>query len=84
MDIMNFLWNINGEFIKNRLLSAWVPADKLQNVDFNNIQQLNKLAEDIMPWIIKANPSIANVIKQNSSMLSKEKQEEVVQVIDAQ
>lgn len=36
-----------------------------------------------MPGIIKSNPSIANVIKQNSSMLSKEKQEEVVQVIDA-
>lgn len=84
MDIMNFLSWINWDFIKNRLLNMWVDASKLNGVDFTNINDLNKLAEDIMPWIIKANPSIANVIKQNSSMLSKEKQEEVVQVIDAQ
>ena len=83
MDIMSFLWNINWEFIKNKLLSSGVDASKLQWIDFNDINQLNKLAEDIMPWIIKSNPSIANVIKQNSSMLSKEKQDEVVQVIDA-
>lgn len=83
MDLFNFLWGLNWEFIKNKLLSAGIPADKLQWVDFTNIQQLNKLAEEIMPGIIKANPSIANVIKQNSSMLSKEKQDEVVQVIDA-
>lgn len=83
MDILNFLSWINWEFIKNKLISAWVDASKLQWVDFTNIQQLNKLAEDIMPWIIKSNPNIANVIKQNSSMLSKEKQDEVVQVIDA-
>lgn len=84
MDIMNFLSWINWDFIKNRLLNMWVDASKLNGVDFTNINDLNKLAEDIMPGIIKANPSIANVIKQNSSMLSKEKQEEVVQVIDAQ
>lgn len=84
MDIMNFLSWINWDFIKNRLLNMWVDASKLNGVDFTNINDLNKLAEDIMPGIIKASPSIANVIKQNSSMLSKEKQEEVVQVIDAQ
>lgn len=84
MDIMNFLSWINWDFIKNRLLNMWVDASKLNGIDFTNINDLNKLAEDIMPWIIKANPSIANVIKQNSSMLSKEKQEEVVQIIDAQ
>lgn len=83
MDILNFLWGLNWEFIKNRLLNSWVDASKLQWVDFNNLEQLNKLAEEIMPWIIKANPSIANIIKQNSSMLSKDKQQEVVQVIDA-
>jgi len=83
MDLMSFLSSINWEFIKNKLISNWVDASKLQWVDFNDINQLNKLAEDIMPGLIKANPNIANVIKQNSSMLSKEKQEEVVQVIDA-
>ena len=83
MDLFSFIWGLNWEFIKNKLLQAWVDASKLQWVDFNNMQQLNKLAEDIMPGIIKSNPGIANVIKQNSSMLSKDKQEEVVQVIDA-
>jgi len=83
MDLINFFSWLNWEFIKNKLLSSWFSADKLQGVDFTDIQQLNKLAEEIMPWIIKANPSIANIIKQNSSMLSKDKQEEVVQVIDA-
>lgn len=83
MDIINFLGGLNGEFIKNKLLNAGIPAEKLQWVNFTDINQLNKLAEEIMPGIIKANPSIANVIKQNSGMLSKEKQEEVVQVIDA-
>ena len=77
------MWGLNWEFIKNKLINAGIPAEKLQGVDFTNMQQLNKLAEEIMPGIIKSNPSIANVIKQNSSMLSKEKQEEVVQVIDA-
>jgi hypothetical protein len=47
------------------------------------LQDLNKLAEDIMPGIIKSNPYIANLIKQSSSNLPKEKQEEIVQVIDA-
>lgn len=83
MDLMSFISSINWEFIKNKLISNWVDASKLQWIDFNDINQLNKLAEDIMPGLIKANPNIANVIKQNSSMLSKEKQDEVVQVIDA-
>jgi len=83
MDLMSFITSINWEFIKNKLLSSGVDASKLQWVDFNDINQLNKLAEEIMPWIIKANPNIANVIKQNTNMLSKDKQEEVVQVIDA-
>lgn len=83
MDIMNFLSGINWDFIKNRLLNMGVDASKLNGIDFTNVNDLNKLAEDIMPGIIKANPKIADVIKQNSAMLSKEKQEEVVQVIDA-
>lgn len=83
MDLMSFISSINWEFIKNKLLSSGVDASKLQWVDFNDINQLNKLAEEIMPWIIKANPNIANVIKQNTNMLSKDKQDEVVQVIDA-
>ena len=84
MDLLSFFSGLNWEFIKNKLLSMWVDPSKLQWVDFSNIQQMNKLAEDIMPWLIKSNPNIANVIKQNSSMLPKDKQEEVIEIIDAQ
>ena len=35
-----------------------------------------------MPGLIKSNPNIANMIKQNSSILSPEKQKEVAQAID--
>lgn len=69
--------------IKNRLISMGIDASKLQGVDFTNIQQLNKLAEDIMPGLIKSNPNVANMIKQNSSILSPEKQKEVSDIIDA-
>ena len=55
----------------------------MQGIDFNNINDLNILAEKIVPKLIKANPNVANLIKQNSSMLGKEKQAEVVEVIDA-
>ena len=44
MDIMNFLGGLNGEFIKNKLLNAGIPAEKLQWVNFTDINQLNKLA----------------------------------------
>ena len=68
--------------IKNKLVALGIDSSKLQWVDFTNIQQLNKLAEDIMPGLIKSNPNIANMIKQNSSILSPEKQKEIANVID--
>jgi hypothetical protein len=33
------------------------------------MEQLNQLAETIVPELIKKNPMMANLIKQNSSML---------------
>jgi len=45
------------------------------------MDQINKLAEQIMPDLIKKNPMIANLIKQNANLLG-DKKEEVVQVID--
>ncbi|MBO7717044.1 MAG: hypothetical protein J6S85_25990 [Methanobrevibacter sp.] len=46
------------------------------------MEQLNELAQTIVPDLIKKNPMIANIIKQNSSMLGAEKQKEVVEVIN--
>jgi hypothetical protein len=51
-------------------------------VDFNNLNDLNALAERIMPGIIKSNPNVANMIKQNANLVG-DKQKDVVEVIDA-
>jgi len=83
MDFMQFIGGLKGEFLKQRLLQAGISPNDIQGIDFNNINDLNLLAEKIAPKLIRANPNIANMIKQNSSMLGKEKQREVVEVIDA-
>lgn len=77
-----FLWSMKGEILKNALLKQWIEPHQLEWVDFNNMEQLNQLAETIVPELIKKNPTIANLIKQNSTMLWAEKQKEVVEVID--
>lgn len=83
MDFMQFIGGLKGEFLKQRLLQAGISPNDIQGIDFNNINDLNLLAEKIAPKLIRANPNIANMIKQNSSMLGKDKQREVVEVIDA-
>ena len=83
MDFMQFIGGLKGEFLKQRLLQAGISPNDIQGIDFNNINDLNLLAEKVAPKLIRANPNIANMIKQNSSMLGKEKQKEVVEVIDA-
>lgn len=81
MSFMDFLGTIKGDFLKSRLIAMWIEPYKLEWVDFNNIEQLNQLAETIMPDIIRKNPNIANLIKQNSSIAG-DKQKEVVEVIN--
>jgi hypothetical protein len=58
-----------------------VEPHKLEGVDFNNMDQLNQLAEQIVPWLIKKNPNIANLIKQNANLVW-DKKDDVVEVID--
>lgn len=82
MSIMDFFNSLKGDMLKNRLLNIGVPPHKLEGVDFNNMQQVEQLAEQLVPELIKSNPIIANMIKQNSSMLGAEKQKEIVDVID--
>ena len=81
MDIWSFMNGLKWDFLKNKLLSMWIEPYKLEWVDFNNIEQLNGLAEKIMPEIIKNNPNIRNLLRQNSN-LAGDKQKEVVEVID--
>ena len=73
---------MKGELLKNALLKQWIQPHQLEWVDFNNMEQLNQLAETIVPELIKKNPMVANLIKQNSSMLWADKQKEVVEVIN--
>lgn len=82
MDIFSFFNWLKGDFLRQKLIQAGISPNDLQGVDFNNINDLNRLAEKIVPWMIKSNPNVANLIKQNSSMLGAEKQKEVCEVID--
>jgi hypothetical protein len=45
------------------------------------MEQLNQLAETIVPELIKKNPMMKNLIKQNANLIGAKK-EEVVQTID--
>lgn len=74
------MWNLSG--IKDRLLQLWVPQEKLQNVDFTNLNSLNQLAQEIMPWLLANNKDMANKIKSAASMLGNDKQSEVVEIIN--
>lgn len=81
MDIRSFMNGLKWDILKNRLLQMWIEPHKLEWVDFNDMQQLNQLAETIMPEIIKNNPSVRNLLRQNSN-LAGDKQKDVVEVID--
>lgn len=83
MSLVDFFNTLKGDMLKNRLLNIWVPPHKLEGVDFNNMEQVEQLAEQLVPDLIRANPVIANMIKQNSSMLWADKQKEVVDVINS-
>ena len=81
MNFNDFMGSLKWDFLRSKLIALWVEPHTLEGVDFNNMDQLNKLAEQIVPWLIKSNPNIANLIKQNAN-LAGEKKEEIVQVID--
>ena len=81
LQMLMSVWNFSG--MKEKLLQLWVPQEKLQNVDFTNLNSLNQLAQEIMPWLLANNKDMANKIKGAASMLWSDKQNEVVQIIDS-
>ena len=81
MDFMTFINSLKWDALKSLLIKNWINAADLKGVDFNSMEQINALAERITPQLIKSNPFIANLIKQNASILG-DKKEEVVKVID--
>lgn len=82
MDFMSFMNGMKGELLRQRMIQAGISPNDMQGIDFNNINDLNRLAEKVMPNIIKSNPSIANMIKSNASMLGEQKSKEVCEVIN--
>ena len=74
------MWNFSG--MKEKLLQLWVPQETLQWVNFSDINSLNKLAQEIMPWLLANNKEMANKIKGAASMLWADKQKEVSEIID--
>lgn len=74
------VWNFSG--MKDKLVQLWVPQERLQNVNFADMNSLNQLAQEIMPWLLTNNKDLANKIKGAASILGTNKQNEVVQIID--
>ena len=82
MDFTSFLWGLKWEFLKQRLLAVWISPNDIQWIDFNNINDLNRLAEKIVPRLLQANPNMKNLIKQTAWMFGQDKQKEVAEIID--
>lgn len=68
--------------IREKLLKSWVSVKDLEWVNFDDPESLNKLAEKIMPWLLKNNPQAAQQIKE-SGLLDWQTKQEVAQVIDS-
>ena len=81
LQMLMAMWNFSG--IKDKLVQLWIPQEKLQNVNFSDMNSLNQLAQDIMPWLLANNKDMANKIKGAASMLWWDKQNEVVNIIDS-
>ena len=69
-------------WLRESIIRSWISAQDLQWVDFTSKESLGKLAERIMPKLLKQNPQIAQRIK-NSGWLDAQTKEKVTEVIDA-
>lgn len=78
--VMSGMWMLS--WLREKLLRAWISPQDLQWVDFSNKESLNKLAEKIVPKLLKDNPQIAKQIKE-SWWLEWETKEKVTEIIDA-
>lgn len=83
---MNVWWFMKSmgmlSSIREKLIKAWVNANELQWVDFTDPESLNKLAQKIMPNLLRNNPQIAKQIKE-SWWLDWKTKEDVAEVIDS-
>lgn len=58
MDFMNFMNGLKGDFLRQKLLQVGISTNDMQGVDFNNMNDLNKLARTAL--------AEARVIAQNN------------------
>lgn len=81
------IWNVMRGMgmlssIREKLIKAWVNANELQWVDFTDPDSLNKLAQKIMPNLLRNNPQIAKQIKE-SWWLDEKTKWEVAEIVDS-
>lgn len=57
----------------------WVPTD---GVNFNDMNSINDFAQKILPQMLKNNPQMKEIIKQNASSFDKETADKVVEIVD--
>jgi hypothetical protein len=74
------LWNFLWQMLQNKLQQMGVNT---QWVNFNDMNSINDFASKILPWMIKNNPQMKEIIKQNLWNLDKDKQEEVMNTINS-
>ena len=63
-------------------MRAWVQPKDVEWVNFSDVNSINAFAEKVWPQLIKSNPIIAGMIKQNANMLWADKAKEVTEIID--
>lgn len=68
-------------WIKDKLTQLWVDPKELQNVNFNDPNSLNNLAQKIMPGLLKSNPWAAAKIKEMAGQVAPDKVNDIVQII---
>ena len=78
--VMSWMWML--AWLREKLLKAGVSAKDLQGVDFSNKDSLNKLAQKIVPWLLKNNPQIAQQIK-DSGWLDWKTKQDVAEIVDS-
>ena len=82
MNFMNLLQMFNAFWwLQNKLIQLWVNPQDLQWVNFNDPASLNELAAKIMPGLLKANPQIAQQIKQQANQFVPDKWAEIIEMI---
>lgn len=66
--------------LQSKLQQMGIPTDW---VNFRDANEVNEFAKTLLPQLLKNNPKAKEIIKQNASILDKDKQDEVVKIIDS-